>query len=831
MVTQFPATFLRFSTRAEMQPRPASLLAILVAVGLTVLITVLGTPRAGIPALGRLLDPADGLYRQARLTSVQTNPADLRIAGLEDQVNVYIDGRGVPHIYGQHELDVIRAFGYLVARDRLFQMDFIGRVASGRLASLLGDGAVDADRFLRRTGMEIGARLNADRILREDGIERTVIEAFCDGANAYIDALDRASLPFEYRLLGAQPERCTIMTPMRLMQYMAYDLSFRTDDASYGTMRERLADGDFAELFETDGRLYVPIVNDTPSSSIEHRPADIGARVQNKWLDVHRSLEGTSIEGFVHGKGSNNWAVTGSRSTTGAPILAGDMHLSLTLPSIWYEAHLSTPNWNLYGVTAPGAPLPIQSFTDSLGWAFTNTGSDQVDHYALQLDSSRTRYLYDGSYRELDAVIDTIRVLGGRDVVDTMHISHWGPVMMDEDPIAIRWVAHGENRVMEALYGMSFARNLDDFERALENWHAPMQNILYADHAGNIAIRSTGRFPLRHSGSGAGLLDGSNNDGEWVGEIPFNELPHALNPASGFLSSTNQRPTSSSYAHYLGHDWRPGYRSIRINELLRGRARHSVADMKRYQADVVAVQHRLFFPFFDTLTGLSPGATRLQARLRAWDGEASLDRAEPLVLRYLMDDLERLTWDESAFVGGRSPSEDVLWQLLSERPSSKWFNRESTDEREHAGDILRLTIESAAQRLAADFGDDSSAWQWRLYSEVLFRHVTQADPLNALWRGPYEYPGFAETLSPAGGRPVTHSASWRVVLDFSTSPPTAFGIYPGGQSGNPMSPLYDRHIDDYLNFRYYELEMPRDPRDLTDYSIAGRLTFIPTIPD
>jgi penicillin G amidase len=834
-----------------MRPRTASFLAIGVAVLLTVLITALGSSMAGIPPLGVLLDPLDGLYRTARSAERVPDGRSIEIPGLTAVVKIDFDARGVPHIYGDDDLDVVRAYGFVVARDRLFQMDFISRVAAGRLSTLVGADAVEADRFLRRTGMEIGTQLNAQRIQAEDAEELAFIQAYCDGVNAFVDSLTPVDYPLEYRLLGAQPERCTLETPLRIAQYMTYDLSYQSDDALYGTMRDRLSEEEYTDLFGTPIDLYVPIIPSSPthgevipSSDLESGAVNgnavhsnaiernvIRGEVRNRWLELHRVFAGTTYEGFVHGKGSNNWTVSGSRSTTGAPILAGDMHLSLSLPAIWYEARLKGPTIDVYGVGVPGSPLPIQSFTPDLGWAFTNTGSDQIDHYRLTLSPDRKQYLHDGEWRSLEMTIDTIRVKGGRAVLDTLYLSHWGPVLMDDEAIATRWTAHSENRVLNAVIGMSRATNVEEFDAALRYWDAPMQNILYADRKGTIAIRSTGRYPLRERGDGAGVLDGSTFEGDWVGYVSFDELPYAVNPSSGYLTSTNQNPVDSTYPHYLGHDWRPGYRSVRIDALLNGKERHSPDEIASYQADTYVVQFELFFPFLDTLQGVDAEAEALIEMLRRWDGFAHLDRPEPLVFQYFFEDLAMLTWDEEAFVGGRKPSEGVLHRLLRDKPDSIWFNRESTDETENAADILRLAIESANRRIHAEHGDVSDQWLWGDFNQVMFRHITSSDALRTLWRGAFPFGGFDETLSPARGTPVIHSASWRVVLDFSTSPLTARGIYPGGQSGDPFSRLYDAHIEDYLDFRYYSLEMAPRPEEHSQVKSMVRLTLTPRIND
>lgn len=799
-----------------------------------------------VPPLGTLLDPADGLYRTARHATAASSSGTLRLSALEAPVQVVRDARSVPHIFAESDRDAIVALGYVTAQDRLFQMDFVPRVAAGRLAEAFGPGSVDSDRFLRETGMDWGARKNLARIREEGGIEWDLMRAYSAGVNTYIDGLAPEDLPLEFRLLGYAPDRYSPLQILRVLQYMTYDLTYGSDDARYTELRERLGEEDYARLYPDQPWLNVPIIpseeegaGEEEAGQVTVRPSEDGGSQAGALAAVMQReeqrarLRGTPAEGFLPGKGSNNWAVAGTRSATGAPILAGDMHLALSLPAIWYEAHLVTPSMNTYGVTVPGAPLPIEAFNDRLAWAFTNTGADQIDHLTLEVDAAHERYRFEGAWCDLDIVPDTIRVNGAAPVVDTLYYSHHGPVLFDEvgsdtGAVALRWVAHAPNRTLRALLGMNRAQDLEAFEEALRDWDAPMQNILYADADGRIAIRSTGFLPRRRAGHGSGLLDGTTDRFDWVGRVPFDSLPHARDPAQGFLASSNQKPIGGDYPYYLGHVWRDGYRALRIDSLLRGPVTHSVDDLKRYQADVHAVQRDLFVPQIDSLEGLSARADSLRRLLHAWDGATTVDRPEPLVLDTFLETLRHLAWDEEAFDGMPAPEDFQLLRLLHEAPSSPWLDVQDTAPRETAGDLLALALETTADSLAARYGWEPAHWRWGDHHAILFRHLTQTEALDALWRGPYAYPGFSETLAPGGGRPTTHSASWRVVVDFDASPPVGYGVYPGGQSGDPFHPeFYDAHLPTYLDFEYYRLFRPAAPDRLPEAQIRTRLELLP----
>ncbi|NBC18935.1 MAG: hypothetical protein GVY18_16665 [Bacteroidetes bacterium] len=792
------------------------------------LVVALSTRLGTVPPLGHLLDPDDGLWRTAR-QAVPAGTTSLALPALEDSVRIVRDERGVPHIFATSDRDALVALGYVVAQDRLFQLDFIPRVAAGRLAEVFGPGSVRTDRFLRSIGMDWGARRNARRIQEEGGVEADLIAAFAAGVNAHIDGLRDEDLPFEFRLLGYRPERYTVLHATRVLQYMNYDLTFRRDAFDYARLRERLGEEAYRALYPLHPPLAVPIVPSEPRGDVQKMSVDRQRARSSQPADGRLTSEGLAVaEGFQEGKGSNNWAVHGSRSATGAALLAGDMHLSVSLPAIWYEAHLVTPSMNAYGVTIPGAPVLVEAFNDHLGWAFTNTGGDVLDHYRLTLDADSAAYRYDGAWRSLEMVVDTIRVRGAPPVIDTLRYSHWGPVVQtDSGAVALQWTAHKQSRTLQALWAMSRATSYDTFEAALRDWDTPMQNILYAGADSIIAIRSTGYMPLRAGGTGEGLLDGASPAGTWTGRVPFDALPHAIDPDQGYLTSTNQVPTSAEYPHYLGHDWRSVFRSRRIDTLLRGAARHGVDDMKRYQADVDAVQHELLVPLLDTLTGLPPRPDTLRRRLLRWDGRTTVDRPEPLVLDVLLDRIEAVVWDEPVFEGLKRPASAMLFEMLRASPTSTWLDRPATPEREAAADVLRLALAQTADTLAARHGWDPSAWRWGDHHTIVFRHLTRSSSLRPLWRGPVEYPGFASTLSPAGDRQTTHSASWRMVVDFSTAPPTGYGIYPGGQSGNPFSPYYDLHLPAYVQFEHYDLHRPRAPDDLNAAQVLSSTTLLP----
>jgi penicillin amidase len=368
---------------------------------------------------------------------------------------------------------------------------------------------------------------------------------------------------------------------------------------------------------------------------------------------------------------------------------------------------------------------------------------------------------------------------------------------------------------------MLHALNLEEFEAGVRFWDSPMQNILYADVAGNIAIRSAGFLPIRRDGTGEGVADGSRGGSVWLGRVPFEELPYARNPEQGYLASANQEPAGAWYPHYVGHDWRRTYRALRINELMRGKDQHSVQDLMDYQADVLAVQGREFARLLRDVRCPDEGAEEVRSQLAAWNGTTTREDRTTRVFDAWMSSLSELTWDEPPFSVMR-PYTAQLYRLLTGAISDKWVDQTETEGREEVSDLLCASLAIVGAGL-----DSDGPTAWGEDHTIMFYHLLQSGALSALSRGPFPFPGYSETLSPGGGRMVTHTASWRMVVDLSTIPPSGYGVYPGGASGNPLDDGYDDYLSAYLQFSHFVLENPQNPEHFADRPDITRLTLNP----
>lgn len=859
-------------------PLAASLLA------LVILLWLLEARLGSLPPLSLFLDAWHGAARTARKAQM---PSMLRVSvrGLTSSqpLQIFRDERGVPHIFADNDADAAFALGYLTAADRLFQMDFQARTAAGRLSELLGDAnnMVETDKYLRRTGMLWGAERTWSAIAQSNAPTKAIIEAFTQGANAYINTLSLADYPFEYRLLGTAPELWSPLKTILINQLMAFDLCFttQTNDVRFAELVERLGAERFAELYPDHSSLPVPH-NPEPKGVLQQRqqlPTHLSSATHQQHRSIPLQLPAPALMAWhqeltrltalfgelVEGKGSNNWVVHGTRTATGKPILAGDPHLNLSIPSIWYEVHIVTPSSNIYGVTIPGAPLVIVGYNDYLAWSPTNTGADVLDFYTVTFDNERQqRYRYNGEWRTIREDVRPIRVKGKADVPDTVRFTHWGPVITQHKrTLAIRWMAHEPSTIINALWGFTHATTWQQFSAAQEDWDVPAQNIVVADCTGTIALRSCGVYPIRKKGHGKFIHNGETDEGEWIGRIPFDSLPASVNPKRGWLQSANQEPTPPDYPYYLNYNWPNSLRGARIAEVLTSNERLTLHDAQMLQVDVEAQQFRQLKRLLQSCGALAsvqaPAQKHAIERLLRWDGVTSKESTETLLFKLFWDEFIRLTWDElpDSLASGATPmpSADVLLFLAQNNPQSQWFDRLKTPERETALEICSLALQAAADSLIVRYGSQPENWAWGNHHSLIIRHTLRSTALKPLWRGPFPFQGFSSTVLPASGMQTTHSASWRMIVDFgaqqtqqhtqhdvggagstqqrnrSSSRITGYAVYPGGPSGNPFSPLYDSQIQSWLDGKLFLLYKPTSLEDFEPTRLRQTLILTPSL--
>ncbi|NJM26130.1 MAG: penicillin acylase family protein [Bacteroidia bacterium] len=446
---------------------------------------------------------------------------------------------------------------------------------------------LDYDRNQRRLGVVFGAQ-HALESARQNPAMMKVIEAYTAGVNAYIALLDYEDLAFEYKLLDYAPEQWTPLKCVLLMKSMAQTLNMGDKDIQM-TNALKLFGKDMVALLYPDREQVGDAIVEKPGQwNFEAPQLDtIPLAVPEDLIAV------TGLSVPDPNIGSNNWAVSGGRTASGAPILCNDPHLDLTLPSIWYVTHLSAPGVNVMGATLPGAPCVVIGFNDSIAWGVTNAQRDLVDWYAMEFNGDKSKYKLDDQWVDIKVVVEELKVRDGATFADSVMYTRWGPVPYDErfraesarKHYAFRWIAHDGSEDLLTFYQLNRAQNHGQYMNALDHFNSPAQNFAFASVSGDIAMRIQGKFPMRRHLEGKFALDGTRSSNGWQAFIPSRENVMYKNPPRGFVSSANQYPADSTYPYYITATSYEAYRNRRINDVLRADTSVTVEDMMTLQND------------------------------------------------------------------------------------------------------------------------------------------------------------------------------------------------------------------------------------------------------
>ena len=791
----------------------------IVTVGLVaVLDTQLPIGATKSPRLGYFLSPQHGFWKNAE--KINTNFDASIIAGeLKGNVDVYLDDRLVPHIYADHDEDAYFVQGYLHAKFRLWQMDFQTRVASGRLSEIAGADKLSIDRFFRRLGMVYGAENTEASINANNPEMKATVDAYTAGVNAYIKQLDPAEMPFEFKLMNYAPEKWTPAKTYLFLMFMSYDLTGRSAaaDLQLTNTRDFLGYDLFDKLYTNKQDSLDPII---PKGTVYQKPSIVPikpAKADSTYLHQNNSVAYTNVqspEAPDKNNGSNNWAVSGSKTKSGRPILCSDPHLGLNLPSLWYEVQITTPTHSTYGASFPGSPAVIIGFNDSLAWGVTNAGRDVLDFYEIKFkDSSENEYWFNGKWNTVTKRTEVIKVKDSADVVEQIPMTHWGPAMYDahyQNPqskgrnLAIQWTAHNASTGVETFYRLNRAKNYDDYIKAISLWACPGQNFVLATKSGDIAIKQQGSFVARWEHQGDFIMPGDDSTNAWQGMIPNNENPTIKNPARGFVSSANQKPTDPSYPYYLGTASSfPLYRGISVNKHLIGMSNITAADMQALQTNndnVFAATARPALMKYLQVDKLSPDAKRMVTEMNNWNLVNEENSKGITVFKIVWDSVTQAVWgDELAASPIPLTKPDdfvVLDQMLKDSNWSIADDIRTKDKVENFKDQVTLGVENATKKLL-DLEKENKL-EWSLYKATRVLHLTKIPALSRM------------NLPIGGGMNIInattemHGPSWRMVVHL-TDEIEAYGLYPGGQSGNPGSSYYDSFVDSWAAGKYYRL--------------------------
>ncbi len=785
------------------------------------------------PAFGDFFSPQHGFWQNAEAASERFT-ADLKFSQLQGKVDVYLDDRLVPHIFAEHENDAYFVQGYLHAKFRLWQMELQTFAAGGRVSEVLGEKGLEHDREFRRLGMVYAAEI-ALAELETDPVVKLQCDAYTAGVNAYIDKLTQSSLPLEYKLIGYKPEKWSNLKTSLFLKYMSFDLAGRSDDFEMTNAKNYFSADDFSKLFPDVQDSLDPIIPKGTMYDTQRvfpkTPVNIDSFYLNK-----RDIAVSEMSKPDRSNGSNNWAVSGSKTKSGAPILCNDPHLGLNLPSLWYEVQISTPSFNAYGVSFPGAPGVIIGYNDSCAFGFTNGGRDVRDYFEITFkDDSRAAYSFNGQWMPTKFRIDTIKIKGKSNYIDSVAYvqlgNDWCPVMYDKSfsggkninnkYYAVRWKAHDVSNELKIFNMINHAKNYADYSAAVTNLHTPGQNCVFATKSGDIAIRTQGEWPAKWKGQGDFIMPGEDSSYLWQGMIPQNEVPYQYNPERGFVSSANQKPVDdNNYPYYLGRDY-PPYRGYVINKRLNAMAAITPEDMMALQTDNFDAGAAMAKPFIVTNmkeNDLNGAEKKYFDMLKNWDCRNEVDATGPTVFNLFWNNFEHTVFDDEYSDAPKvimRPYFSNLVEGILKDSAYKFLDNIKTPEKETLADAVTSAFKKATVELQKT--EASGKLNWGKYKATKVTHLAKLAP-------------FSRMGLPIGGgtRAINatksdHGPSWRMVISLTTKT-EAYGVYPGGQSGNPGSKYYDNFVDQWAAGKYYSLWM-MTREEVGDKRILAKMSF------
>jgi len=725
-------------------------------------------------------------------------------------VEIQRDASGLPHIFAKSESDLFVGYGYVMAQDRLFQMDYLRRQALGRLAEVLGPESFEYDLTARTVGLHRIAAAETARLPAETAAR---YEAFADGVNAFIEVC-RDLPPIEFDLLDYRPEPWRPLDSIALLGEFRWYLTGRFPVLAVPELARRaLGDGPLYRAF-----LAPEAINETILHPGEYAGAGEGVD----------SVE-PPLGGIDDGTGSNNWVIGPSRSASGAGLVASDPHIAFGAPCCWYQVHLVGGRYNVAGTGYAGAPGILFGRNRRVAWGITNNISSQRDLYQERTDPAHPgAFLYDGRWEPARERVEAIRVRseGVRKAVVTS--SRHGPLVnrilpdfaQDTGSVSLRWVGALPCTWPTSMLALNLAESCEDVEDALQGWASPTLSMVFADVGGGYGYRATGQVPVRARAE-RGYRRGWDSTDAWQGVIPFDGMPSVREPKRGWVATANNLPAPLDFPYPLANMSPTGYRAVRIRQMIESRQVHSREDLAAMQYDVLSLRATAAVPALVQI--LDGGNARLQAAaaaLRAWDCRmdagstgASIFEAfqhqwdETVAAERFSEDASALAiGDPAAFVAGGIGG---LSLRLLDNDDAGWFS--SAEARDAAvRSAMARTLDQLSQRL----GDDMSTWTWGRLHTLRLRHLLsgRGDLGHLLDREGEPVSGNGFVVSNTSSSPDFGSvsgANYRLLVDLAESPAQMWSLDASGPSGQPGSPHYANQFGDWLKGRYHRICLER----------------------
>jgi penicillin amidase len=739
------------------------------------------------------------------------------LPNLSENVDVYYDDYGIPHIYGKSEEDALRALGYVHAQDRLWQMELLRRIGRGGLSEIFGTDLLTTDKFF----LSLGIDENSEKTVTEldlDSKEIKLSQAYLDGINKFIE---EGSKPIEYYLTGLATKPFTLKDIYNTMGYMAFSFAqAHKTDPFLTTIKNKLG-AEYLMDLEIDvdpNTTWIENYNQIPTDTLQ---SNITAMVTD-------ALSTLSVPLF---EGSNSWVIAPEKTKNGKVIFANDPHIGFAQPSVWYEAHVNTPNYEKYGYHLAGIPFPLLAHNRDLAYGITMFENDDVDfYYEEENPNNKNQYKTEEGWKDYEIIKTTIKVKDAEDVAFTFKRTNHGPILngianqiREERPMSMSWMyTKGKNKVMKAVYGMAHATNINEFESVLPNIHAPGLNIMYGDAKGNVAWWASAQlYQIPDSIHTKFVFEPGDGLGETKNLLSFKENPHAINPPNKYVYSANNQPDSIAGMVYPGY-YLPENRARRIVELLEPKNDWDMEAVGEMITDVrSAVNPSILKDLAREIEvkDLSENELRVLDRLLAWKGDYPLENIEGTVYHRWIYRLLKNTFSDEL---GSQGFEDFLATHLFKRSiaplihkenSIWWDNIKTLEIKETKHEIVQTAFEEAFKSLVKDFGDNEDEWTWERVHTIEHEHpIGKVAALRSFFNvGPFPIEGSREVINNLGFNynsegfyKVGSGPSTRRVIDFSDIE-NSMSILPTGQSGNPFSKHYKDQAEMFVNGEFRKM--------------------------
>ena len=789
----------------------------------------------------------------------------IRLEGLDATVDIYRDKMGIPNIYATTQHDLFFAEGYIHAQDRFWQMDVYRHIGSGRVSEMFGKGRIQDDSFLTTLGWRATAEQEYAGL---DANAKSIMTAYADGVNAYLKNHSGEALNLEYSILKLLNPDYKIQPwePVNSITWgkaLAWDLRHNIDDEiQRAILLKTLTPEQVAELYPAYPSDHPVIVNNMGGTAlnVESQKSRVGIDVPISTLDLeHLADQFTLLDSIVgpqeDGIGSNSWVVSGSRTSTGMPILANDPHLGIAMPSIWYQVGLhckpksAVCPFEVAGFSLAGGPGVIIGHNDHIAWGFTFSYEDVMDLFIEKVNPDNpNQYEVNGQWVDFDTRKETIHVAGSDPVELTVRSTRHGPVISDvfgplkneggpKDKefipfknragidlpqnyvIALSWTALSPSTPWLAVWGFDTAENFDQFRAAARYLHVPGQNLAYADIDGNIGYQASGDIPIRKKGDGSLPVPGWTSDYDWTGYIPFDEMPYTLNPVEGYIAPANNKMIGDNYSHFITSQWDYGFRADRIVRMIKeAPGKIDISYIQKMQGDDYDANAALLVPILMNVNFNDSHLVEVRSMLKDWNYQAQADSAPAALYevfwKNLLADTFKDELPERYLPSGGDRWYEVTRHIIEDVNSTWWDDKMTNNIKETRDDIFARAFKEAVSEIEKTLGKDTVNWKWGDLHTAVFRNGTLGSsgipPIDALFnRGPFPVSGGKSIVNATSwdatkGFGVTNLPSMRMIVDLSDLG-NSLTVHTTGQSGHAYNKHYIDMASMWASIQYYPM--------------------------